>query len=174
MSALARCCTLQGIAPYNPEALGVSDRLPPLAPADDEQLDSPRRRTLAERQRSEQRRLEAAQATWRPWSDTPVLTVADVAPLRWMAHVAAGAPLPSSNIQAGNGGDISSGGALGGAAAPNPQQQQQQQQQEEARRGQEQWEPNVQPQPAAAVQGQAAGEQEEDGTDGNALDDHIR
>ena len=95
---------LQGIAPYNPEALGFSDRLPPLPPPPQQQWEGgggeeggrmgPRRRRMLQ-ELEQQRAHEAAQAAWQPWSSTAVYSVADVAPLRWLQHVMAGAPPPA-------------------------------------------------------------------------------
>ncbi|KAI3433354.1 hypothetical protein D9Q98_003172 [Chlorella vulgaris] len=127
----------QGIAPYNPDALGFSDRLPPLPEGQpDEGGDVQRRRgrqSRLQRELEDRRRLDASQAAWRPWSNSSVFSVADVAPLRWMNHVTAGVPLqpqlqlqdqPQSQQQQR---------ACGGAASspqqeqhpPNSQQQQQ-------------------------------------------------
>ncbi len=81
----------QGIAPYNPEALGCSDKLPPLLPQP-EQRHGRRGRLRAEHQ--ERKRLAEAQAVWQPWSAGLVFSVADVAPLRWLNHVVTGAEAP--------------------------------------------------------------------------------
>ena len=81
----------QGIAPYNPEALGCSDKLPPLLPPP-EARHGRRGRLRAEHQ--ERKRLAEAQAVWQPWSAGLVFSVADVAPLRWLNHVVTGAEAP--------------------------------------------------------------------------------
>jgi hypothetical protein len=89
----------QSIAPYNPEALGFSDRLPPLPTEDSD--DAARRRRRQSRMQCEleaRQQLDAAQAAWQPWSSTAVFSVADVAPLRWMQHVVDGVPLPPGDV----------------------------------------------------------------------------
>ncbi|KAL4853586.1 Ankyrin repeat [Chlorella vulgaris] len=126
----------QGIAPYNPDALGFSDRLPPLPEGQpDEGGDVQRRRgrqSRLQRELEDRRRLDASQAAWRPWSNSGVFSVADVAPLRWMNHVTAGVPL-QAQLQLQDQPQSLQQRACGGAASspqqeqhpPNSQQQQQ-------------------------------------------------
>ena len=159
----------QGIAPYNPDALGVSERLPPLPePAED---GGRRRQSRTQRDQQARERLNSAQAAWRPWSNSAVYTVADVAPLRWMQHVMDGVPLqPAPHARLGAGDAVPQGqqepcagvaGVAGAAELPASQQQ---------GRGQEQQPPNGQQQQLAEASGSGSefGQQQEQAPPGQA------